>query len=61
MDVTDKSSVESAINSVIEKLKTPPCLVANAAGIVRDGFILQMDEKRFMDVLNVNLKVEFVF
>lgn len=45
---------------VIDKLKTPPSLVANAAGIVRDGFILQMDEKRFMDVLDVNLKVMFI-
>ncbi|XP_050732783.1 estradiol 17-beta-dehydrogenase 8-like [Eriocheir sinensis] len=60
MDVTDKTSVESAIGSAIEKLKTPPSLIANSAGIVKDGFILQMEEKRFMDVLDVNLKGTFL-
>lgn len=59
MDVTDRTSVESAIGSAIEKLNTPPSLIANSAGIVKDGFILQMEEKRFMDVLDVNLKVKF--
>lgn len=57
MDVTDKASVESAINSAIDKFKAPPCLVANAAGIVKDNFVLQMEEKAFTDVLDVNLKV----
>ena len=61
MDVTDKTSVESAISSAIDKYKAPPCLVTNAAGIIRDGFMLQMDEKSFMEVLDVNLKVWICF
>ncbi|KAK8381178.1 hypothetical protein O3P69_008209 [Scylla paramamosain] len=56
MDVTDKASVESAISSAIDKYKAPPCLITNAAGIIRDSFMLQMDEKAFMEVLDVNLK-----
>ena len=57
MDVTDKASVESAISSAIDKFKAPPSLVTNAAGIIKDNFILQMDDKAFMDVIDVNLKV----
>lgn len=56
MDVTDKTSVESAISSAIDKYKAPPSLITNAAGIIRDNFMLQMDEKAFMEVLDVNLK-----
>lgn len=53
--------MESVISSAIDKLKTPPCLIANAAGIVKDDFILNMDDKRFMEVLDVNLKVMCMF
>ncbi|XP_045109046.1 estradiol 17-beta-dehydrogenase 8-like isoform X1 [Portunus trituberculatus] len=56
MDVTDKTSVESAISAAIDKYKAPPSLITNAAGIIRDNFMLQMDEKSFMEVLDVNLK-----
>lgn len=56
MDVADKSSVEAGIRSVLESLKAPPSLVANVAGITRDAPLLQMDEKAFNDVIDVNLK-----
>lgn len=60
IDVTDKVSVESAISSTFDKFKAPPCLVANSAGIIKDNFLLQMKEKAFMDVLDVNLKGTFL-
>lgn len=57
MDVADKSSVEAGVRSVVEALKAPPSLVANVAGITRDAPLLQMDERAFTDVIDVNLKV----
>lgn len=60
MDVAEKVSVASAIKASVEKFSAPPSLVANAAGITRDNFLLQMDEKSFMDVLDVNVKVFLV-
>ncbi|KAG0695253.1 Estradiol 17-beta-dehydrogenase 8 [Chionoecetes opilio] len=60
MDVTDKASVESAFSAAIDKFKAPPSLVANGAGITRPAFLMQMDEKAFMDVLDVNLKGTFL-
>lgn len=60
VDVTNKASVDSAIKSAIDKLQIPPSLIANAAGIKQDNFLLQMDEQSFMDVLNVNVKGTFL-
>ncbi|XP_042888341.1 estradiol 17-beta-dehydrogenase 8-like isoform X2 [Penaeus japonicus] len=60
MDVAEKVSVSSAIKASVEKFSAPPSLVANAAGITRDNFLLQMDEKSFMDVLDVNVKGSFL-
>lgn len=60
IDVTNKTSIESVIKSAFDKFQTPPCLIANAAGITRDNFLLQMDEQAFMDVLDVNVKGTFL-
>lgn len=57
MNVAEKASVSSAIRASVEKYSAPPSLVANAAGITRDNFLLQMDESSFMEVLDVNVKV----
>ncbi|KAK3872582.1 hypothetical protein Pcinc_022341 [Petrolisthes cinctipes] len=60
LDVSDKSSVETGIKCIIETFKAPPSLVANVAGITRDFPILQMDERAFTDVIDVNLKGTFL-
>lgn len=57
MNVVEKASIASAIRTSVEKYSTPPSLVANAAGIRRDNFLLQMEENTFMEVLDVNVKV----
>ncbi|XP_063614290.1 estradiol 17-beta-dehydrogenase 8-like [Penaeus indicus] len=60
MNVAEKASVSSAIKASVEKYSAPPSLVANAAGITRDNFLLQMDENSFMEVLDVNVKGSFL-
>lgn len=60
MNVVEKASIASAIRTSVEKYSTPPSLVANAAGITRDNFLLQMDENTFMEVLDVNVKGSFL-
>lgn len=57
MDVANKASVDSAIKSTLQQMGSPPSLVANVAGITRDNFLLKMDEKSFMQVFDVNVKV----
>ena len=57
MNVADKKSVELGFKAAIERLEVPPSLLVNAAGITRDNFLLQQDEKSFMEVLEVNVKV----
>nr|XP_027208452.1 estradiol 17-beta-dehydrogenase 8-like [Penaeus vannamei] len=60
MNVVEKASIASAIRTSVEKYSTPPSLVANAAGITRDNFLLQMEENTFMEVLDVNVKGSFL-
>ncbi|XP_042241246.1 estradiol 17-beta-dehydrogenase 8-like [Homarus americanus] len=60
MNVTDKASVESVVKATIDKLQAPPSLVANIAGITQDNFLLKMEERSFMDVLDVNVKGTFL-
>lgn len=60
MEVTSKQSVTNGLKNIHSKYNTPPTVVVNSAGIVRDNFILKMDENHFDDVINVNLKVNFI-
>lgn len=60
MNVVEKASIASAIRTSVEKYSIPPSLVANAAGITRDNFLLQMEENTFMEVLDVNVKGSFL-
>jgi len=53
-DVTDSSSIDSAINQVEQELGPVEVLVANA-GITKDNLLLRMSEEEFEEVINTNL------
>ncbi len=59
LDVTNKSAIEEAIASVVERLGSIDILVNNA-GIIRDGFISNISEQDWDSVLDVNLKAAFL-
>ncbi|XP_045613421.1 (3R)-3-hydroxyacyl-CoA dehydrogenase isoform X2 [Procambarus clarkii] len=60
MDVTSKASVDSGLKAVTDKYQAPPSLLVNNAGISKKSPFLDMEEKTFMDVLDVNLKGTFL-
>lgn len=60
MNIAESSSVKSAWEKAMEVYSSPPSLVANAAGITKDNWLLRMDEKEFTDVVDVNLKGTFL-
>lgn len=57
-DVSDFAASEEVINKVIEEFGGVDFLINNA-GITRDKLVLNMDEKDFDAVINVNLKGTF--
>jgi 3-oxoacyl-[acyl-carrier protein] reductase len=54
MDVSDRESVQSAVDSVIEDGETVYGLV-NCAGILRDSFLGELDEAKLELMLQVNI------
>ena len=59
VDVTDQSSVDNAIEEIIEKHGKIEILINNA-GIIRDRSFLKMSEEEWDSVINVNLKSLYV-
>lgn len=57
VEVASKQSVQNGLQTILSKYKTPPSIVVNGAGILRDNFILKMEEDHFDEVIQVNLKV----
>lgn len=57
-DVTDSASLDSAFETIEEKLGPVEILVANA-GITRDMLLLRMTDEDFEEVLNTNLTGAF--
>lgn len=57
-DVTDAASLDSAFETIEEKLGPVEVLVANA-GITRDMLMLRMTDEDFEEVLNTNLTGAF--
>ena len=55
VDVTDQSSVDSAIEEIIKQHGKIEILINNA-GIIRDRSFLKMSEEEWDSVINVNLK-----
>ena len=58
-DVTDQSSVDSAIEEIIKQHGKIEILINNA-GIIRDRSFLKMSEEEWDSVINVNLKSLYV-
>jgi 3-oxoacyl-[acyl-carrier protein] reductase len=59
VDVTDQSSVDSAIEEIIKQHGKIEILINNA-GIIRDRSFLKMSEDEWDSVINVNLKSLYV-
>jgi len=59
VDVTDQSSVDSAIEEIIKQHGKIEILINNA-GIIRDRSFLKMSEEEWDSVINVNLKSLYV-
>jgi 3-oxoacyl-[acyl-carrier protein] reductase len=59
VDVTDRNSVDNAIEEIIEKHGKIEILINNA-GIIRDRSFLKMSEEEWDSVINVNLKSLYV-
>lgn len=57
-DVSNGKDVSSTFNSIMENYYTPPNIVVNAAGIIKDNFLLNLTEEDFDKVIDVNLKVQ---
>jgi 3-oxoacyl-[acyl-carrier protein] reductase len=58
MDVTDQVSVDAAFAEIESTFGSVDVLVANS-GITRDGLVMRMGEKDFVDVIDTNLTGAF--
>ncbi|VDM36600.1 unnamed protein product [Toxocara canis] len=59
-DVARSGDVKSLLDFALKQHNTVPHVVVNSAGIIRDSELLDMSEKQYDDVLNVNLKGTFL-
>lgn len=57
IEVSNKQSIQNGLQNILSKFNAPPTIVVNAAGIIKDNFILKLEEDQFDDVIRVNLKV----
>ncbi|XP_031619507.1 estradiol 17-beta-dehydrogenase 8 [Contarinia nasturtii] len=60
LEVSNKQSIQNGLQNILNKFDAPPTIIVNAAGIIRDNFILKLDEDYFDDVIRVNLKGTFL-
>ncbi|XP_008480821.2 uncharacterized protein LOC103517556 [Diaphorina citri] len=59
MDVSNTSTISTAMSAIKEKFSRPPNVLVNCAGITRDNWFLKLTEKDFQQVFDVNLKDRF--
>ena len=57
MDVSNKVIVRNLVKHIAELYKEPASVLVNCAGITKDKMMLKMDEEKFDEVININLKV----
>ena len=60
LDVTKKADILLALQQIQKKMKRPPDIVINSAGIIRPKSFLNMSEQIFDEVIEVNLKGSFL-
>ena len=53
-DISDPKSSQQMVNAIFRRYGSIDCLVNNA-GIVRDGYFLMMSEKKWREVIDVNI------
>jgi len=59
-DIRCRNSVNSLWSRVKKEFSDVPSIIVNSAGITQDGFFLSMDDKRFDEVIDINLKGTFL-
>lgn len=57
MDVSKSGDVVATFDAVKEKYYSPPNVIVNVAGILKDNFLTKISEEDFDKVFAVNLKV----
>ena len=57
VDISNHGAVVDLVKNIAQVHKTAPDVLVNSAGITRDDFMIKMEEKKFDDVISVNLKV----
>ncbi|XP_014482729.1 PREDICTED: estradiol 17-beta-dehydrogenase 8-like [Dinoponera quadriceps] len=60
VQVTNEESIQAAFKDVTKQFLKPPTVIVNAAGIVRDNFLVKLSVDDFDNVINVNLKGTFM-
>lgn len=60
VQVANRNSVETAFKQVLKQFSRPPTIVVNAAGILRDNFLVKLSDDNFDEVIDVNLKGTFL-
>ncbi|VDK55692.1 unnamed protein product [Anisakis simplex] len=59
-DVAHMSEVKKLFEFASKQHSTPPNVVVNSAGIIRDAEVLKMTEEQWDEVLNINLRGTFL-
>ncbi|KAK7602146.1 hypothetical protein V9T40_009587 [Parthenolecanium corni] len=60
IDVSKSSDVAATFDTIKEKYYSPPNVIVNVAGILKDNFLLKIAEEDFDKVFAVNLKGTFL-
>ncbi|XP_033643001.1 estradiol 17-beta-dehydrogenase 8-like [Asterias rubens] len=60
LDVSNKVIVRNLVKHIAELYKEPASVLVNCAGITKDKMMLKMDEEKFDEVININLKGTFL-
>lgn len=57
LDVVNRKNIDEVFRSIISNYGTPPSLLVNCAGILNEIPFLEIDEKSWDAMVDINLKV----